>query len=814
VFAVVPDEPPDSENAALDFLHNLTGTSDAFVNNLGVSLVNHAGGGFPIKTLPKVFSFAPRPLQSLQFSDRVELHHSIILQMDGLLFACFRLRLERDVCAVSSSTSFCTAFGTGHSPASTFCGLFLPAPTMLRAVLAAVKAERGYGVFVGPLLSDAWALLLPHASQHAKPVLLTFTFSGPLNTLWKGVFVSFAFQGKVKRKKPDTLFDLSLILHKHVPKTVKTIPFCPARFSSAPYIPVAANDMAKRSAPLVPAVGIPRPAVVSVWNPNFMTDLASLFPHKNVASMVIQGTSAAGSLLHFVGDRSKHVVAVNGDLDTEMELQIRQRFVTEVEKGRMLGPFSRCPFPNEWCMHQARVTPLDTRKKDKYDPLSQRFRVISNFSAGRGSSINSLSFSPKLISSHLQCTHLRDSLFQLGPNARFDAIDQEDAFRANHINLQDAHLYCYKVREEWFADLCDPFGNTKSEYNYAGTVAVVKWGFECDTSIVVGDSMLLGYVDNWFLLSAMRCPSHDSRWEQLKSKFRLLGAPMHEEQRSTDGIVNALGWDWDLNAGVFACPMDKYLNCLRLSQDWSRRAAADDSFSFSEIESLAGLFQWISTACPAIIASVASLQALKHSLKRSGLPSRKLDARSKGAVIDLASFFVTWDRSCPLFAGFSPTHQWEILIKVDASTDFGTGGFCFPALDSLVHEWLPDDRCRALAHSTAPIRESTTFFELLGIFLILSHFAPVLRGRRVQIECDNEAAIRDLGCCFSGKPQCMAVIADIRNLCASCFIIPRYEHILSNFNMIADRLSHDDFPQANLLCHEEFRRPLLPPQRR
>jgi len=225
-------------------------------------------------------------------------------------------------------------------------------------------------------------------------------------------------------------------------------------------------------------------------------------------------------------------------------------------------------------------------------------------------------------------------------------------------------------------------------------------------------------------------------------------------------------------------------------------------------------FQWISTACPAIIASVASLHALKHSLKKSGLPSRKLDVRSKGAVIDIAAFFVSWDRSCPLFAGFSPTHQWEILIKVDASTDFGTGGFCFPSFDCFIHEWSPHDRCRALAHSVTPVRESTTFFELLGIFLILSHFAPMLRGRRVQIECDNEAAVRDLDSCFSGKPLCMAVIADIRNLCAACFIIPRYEHILSQFNSIADRLSHDDFPQAKVLCQEEFQRPLLPPHRR
>jgi hypothetical protein len=237
-------------------------------------------------------------------------------------------------------------------------------------------------------------------------------------------------------------------------------------------------------------------------------------------------------------------------------------------------------------------------------------------------------------------------------------------------------------------------------------------------------------------------------------------------------------------------------------------------FTFVEIEALAGLFQWISTACPAIISSVAALQAMKHSLKRSGLPARHLDARCKSAVIDLAIFFAGWNRTCPLFAGFSPTFSWEVLIKVDASTDFGSGGFCLPHFNSWIHEWSPDERARALAHKEQPIRESTTFFELLGILLALLEFAPLLQGKRVQIECDNEAAIRDLVCCFSGKPQCMSIIAEIRNVCAAHFIIPRFEHILSCFNNIADRLSHDDFLQANALCQEEFRRPLLHSPRR
>ena len=66
--------------------------------------------------------------------------------------------------------------------------------------------------------------------------------------------------------------------------------------------------------------------------------------------------------------------------------------------------------------------------------------------------------------------HLRGSLAVLVANARCDAIDQKDAFRAYHINLVML-TYCYQVRDEWCIDLRDPFGNVMSEYTYATIVS-------------------------------------------------------------------------------------------------------------------------------------------------------------------------------------------------------------------------------------------------------------------------------------------------------------------------------------------------------
>ena len=157
--------------------------------------------------------------------------------------------------------------------------------------------------------------------------------------------------------------------------------------------------------------------------------------------------------------------------------------------------------------------------------------------------------------------------------------------------------------------------------------------------------------------------------------------------------------------------------------------------------------------------------------------------------------------------------SWEVLIRVDASTDFGAGGFCLPSRACLIHAWSPDERSSALAHSDAPMRESTTFFELKGILLVLTRFSDLLKGKIVQVECDNEAAVRDLTCCFSGKPLCMSVIAQIRDLCAFFNITMRIEHILASFNTVADCLSHNLFTQADDECQLELQVRLLEPTR-
>ena len=92
-FLEVPDEPPDTPfekipSTVVDKIVAKPPILPVAIKNDSHRLANCANFS---QSRGKSF-FAPRPLQLFTFCDRAAPHHSIILQIDGLLFACFRSR--------------------------------------------------------------------------------------------------------------------------------------------------------------------------------------------------------------------------------------------------------------------------------------------------------------------------------------------------------------------------------------------------------------------------------------------------------------------------------------------------------------------------------------------------------------------------------------------------------------------------------------------------------------------------------------------------------------------------------------------------
>jgi hypothetical protein len=165
-----------------------------------------------------------------------------------------------------------------------------------------------------------------------------------------------------------------------------------------------------------------------------------------------------------------------------------------------------------------------------------------------------------------------------------------------------------------------------------------------------------------------------------------------------------------------------------------------------------------------------------------------------------------WDQERRLFLGYSPIALAEFVVRTDASTEFGAGGWVYPSFEGfiVIVGWSAGDRAASLASSSLNLRESTTFFELRAIQLSLARFGTLMKGKRVQFESDSQPGVQALQKTFSIRPLCQDIIQDIISTCVSLHIYPRWEHISACFNEIADCLSHNRLSQAQVCCTKEF----------
>jgi hypothetical protein len=298
------------------------------------------------------------------------------------MHAIKRCRLERDVCAESSLQSYCTFYGRGYSPLSTYCSLFFPSLEDAPRVLAAAIAERAKGLFIirvspfsGPATFDGRTA---YDFLAAKSVL-TFDVEGPSCrydsmsqigaafaplTPFKAFLVHFGVKDLAFRSIPhrrEKLFSVSAIkMPPEESMLIRCFPFCPDRFSHLAGLRGAPSkpDLAPAGPPFEASAVSPVEPRRAVWDPIKFDVLANLYPFRDVADLAREAASEEGFKIDSACDRRRHVPSTNmikSPVDID---RVRLRLLEEVAAGRMKGPFSSPPFPNAHCDSQIRPPPL------------------------------------------------------------------------------------------------------------------------------------------------------------------------------------------------------------------------------------------------------------------------------------------------------------------------------------------------------------------------------------------------------------------------------------------------------------------------
>ena len=766
-------------------------------------------------------------LQSFGRADR-QMDFSLVTQLDGLAYATTGVRLERDVLALNDSAAFTANFGLLRFEAcSSFFGFYHTSMEHMPAVVAALHATKLCGTFVVPVwpgrgvrIGDKgtpWYEFLMSKALLVVDLPRDAFGRRPLPFGVQAVVANFGYVGRLKAKRrPEKRWTLqSVSCLKGAPGSSPKIGPVPHMLTMVPeaagqYRPGSELDTVRGVAPVPDALVSPSPPTPakSRYNLEVLRKWARGYPYRDVAELALQ--VADKGVDPFVGDMSKHVPQTNGKLSVAGVAKSRSNWVEEVQEGRAWGPSRLAPFK------AFRSCPLFDVPKAKYDPTDARVRMISNFAKGGDESVNSLCWSPRPLYVSLRPCHLRDrAAFYAavyGPGVKAWTADKPSCFRWNVNAARLLPLFVYQMEteshgREFFVDLCNPFGCTFSEWGNQMVLAVERWNFAR-----MGLPDIDTFVDNYFHFVP---PSvhFESRCGAIEQTFKDLGIPLHE--RMLGAQFKGLGWLWDLERMEMICPEDKFGALCGLLDTWARAEA----LSLTDVRRAVGFMLWLSAGFEIGRGEIGHLTQLRTKgeaiLRRTGRAPQdvmiKVSDEARASLSFWHDVFPKWSRSAPIRLQFGPVASWEVLARVDASTDWGCGGIAIVREADCVlwfkQAWTRSER--GMARPEHLLRESTGFFEFRALTRWMLTFGPQFRGKRILVEGDNASVAYGVESAYSDKAGSMEEIICFRKLCLRFNLIVRVRHIVGDvYNAVADALSHNRVSLARQLALDDFGCPL------
>ena len=110
-------------------------------------------------------------------------------------------------------------------------------------------------------------------------------------------------------------------------------------------------------------------------------------------------------------------------------------------------------------------------------------------------------------------------------------------------------------------------------------------------------------------------------------------------------------------------------------------------------------------------------------------------AEALGAFSFWAEALTSWDRRRLCVLEFGPCCTWQALERLDASTDWGCGGYLLlnGILKGFEHTWSPAERARCFVTE----RESTGLMEFIAMEYWFMHFGSSCANLRLELDTDN-----------------------------------------------------------------------------
>lgn len=479
------------------------------------------------------------------------------------------------------------------------------------------------------------------------------------------------------------------------------------------------------------------------------------------AAEIFNGFSS-GFPLHYSGSHKPSDSKNLKSADIKPDV-VRQKIETEVEAGRVAGPFDYRP------LQTLRVSPLGL--VPKHDP--GQFRLIHHLSYPSGDSVNDY-IDPELCS--VQYTSFDEAVHMvqdLGRGCLLGKSDIKSAFRLLPVSPLDFDQLGFKFDGKFYFDKAMPFGCSIACQTFETFSTFLEFCVARQASV----GRLLHYLDD-FLFGGRKGTNHCSHiMSVFTDKMTLLGVPLASEK--TEGPktkICFLGLEIDTEEMVIRIPVTKIYEIISKIEEILPRKKC----KLKQLQSLIGSLNF---ACRAVVPGRPFCRRLINAT--CGLTKQHHHLR---ITADMKKDLELWIQFFKNFNGISVFHDrfWvsneDLQLYTDSAggSDLGFGAY-------FAGKWAQGSWPRAWIEGG--ITSDITVLELFPLLVSLHIWGDKLRNKKIVFRVDNMAVVHIVNHMTSKSDRVMTILRAFTLLCLRLNVVAKAQHVDGFRNNICDALS-------------------------
>ena len=451
---------------------------------------------------------------------------------------------------------------------------------------------------------------------------------------------------------------------------------------------------------------------------------------------------------------------------------------TELDAGRFVGPFDKCPF------EEFQVSPIGLVEKS----TPGKYRAIHHLSFPYGASIND---GISAVDRFVQYSSVQDAIAlvqKCGSGSFMSKCDIKKAYRIMPIHPDEYHLFVIFHDGKYYFDRSLEMGMSSSCRIFDEFSSALEWIGKCKLNID-----LVHYLDDFFLANK----SKNQCYTDLQSFSAMcsdIGVPLAPDKTVLPcQVVEYLGFEIDSVLQELRLPLLKVQKCVDLIQSMlekgKRRA------TLKELQSLIGLLNF---TCAVVLPGRPFLRRLINIT--CGLKSPWHHANlNKGVKEDLRvwlDFLKNYNGKC-FFLQEKCLNSLELNLITD-SCKFGYAGIFQ----------------NSYFYGSFPVwwqLQNITLLELYPIVLAVEIWVESFRNRKVLFHTDNKALVSVINKQTSREHLVMILIRRLVLFCLKNNIVVSAVHVVGSLN-IADPLSRFQVETFFGLCPKAEPYPVFIPQ--